>query len=88
MKNSEHKDAALKFVNYILEPKNHAWAASNIFYEVPNKPAMESLDPEFIKKYPTMGVSPEALVKYEELQDLGEAQRDYSRAVSEIKAAN
>ena len=35
-----------------------------------------------------MGVSPETLVKYEELQDLGEAQREYSRAVSEIKAAN
>jgi spermidine/putrescine transport system substrate-binding protein len=88
MKNSEHKEAALKFLDFILEAKNHAWAASNIFYEVPNKPAMESLDPELIKKYPTMGVSPETLVKYEELQDLGEAQREYSRAVSEIKAAN
>ena len=74
MKNSEHKEAAMKFVDFILDAKNHAWAASNIFYEVPNKPAMESLDPALIKKYPTMGVSPAELVKYEELQDLGEAQ--------------
>lgn len=88
MKNAEHKDAALKFVNYILEAKNHAWAASNIFYKVPNKPAMESLDPELIKKYPNMGMTPTELTGYQELQDLGEAQRDYARAVSEIKAAN
>jgi len=49
---------------------------------LPNKPAMESLDPELIKKYPTMGASPEALVKYEELQDLGEAQRRQIEAIS------
>ncbi|WP_245295081.1 polyamine ABC transporter substrate-binding protein [Pararhizobium antarcticum] len=88
MKNSEKKEAALKFVNYILEAKNHAWAASNIFYKVPNKPAMESLDPALIAQYPNMGMTPAELVGYEELQDLGEAQRDYSKAVSEIKAAN
>ena len=88
MKNSEHKDAAMKFVNFMLDAKNQAWAASNILYKVPNKPAMESLDPELIKTYPNMGMTPEELSKYQLLRDLGDAQKDYSRAISEIKAAN
>jgi spermidine/putrescine transport system substrate-binding protein len=88
MKNSEKKDAAMKFMNFILDAKNHAWAASNILYKVPNKPAMESLDPALVAQYPNMGMSPAELVKYELLRDLGPAMKDYSRAVSEIKAAN
>ena len=88
MKNSEHKDAAMKFVNFILDAKNHAWAAQNILYKVPNKPAMESLDPALIEQYPNMGMTPAELAKYELLRDLGPVMKDYSRAVSEIKAAN
>lgn len=88
MKSSEHKDAAMKFVNFILDAKNHAWAAQNILYKVPNKPAMESLDPALAKQYPNMAMSPAELSKYELLRDLGASMKDYSRAVSEIKAAN
>ena len=88
MKTSEHRDDAMKFINFILDPKNHAWAAQNILYKVPNKPAMESLDPALIKKYPTMGTTPAELAKHELLRDLGASIKDYSHAVSEIKAAN
>ncbi len=88
MKNSEHKDNAMKFINFILDAKNHAWAAENILYKVPNKAAMESLPASLGEQYPNMNMPPEELVKYELLRDLGPAQKDYSRAVSEIKAAN
>ena len=88
MKGSEHKDAAMKFINFILDAKNHAWAAENILYKVPNKAAMESLDPSLVEQYPNMGMKPEELVQYELLRDLGPAQKDFSRIVSEIKAAN
>jgi spermidine/putrescine transport system substrate-binding protein len=88
LKNSQNKEGAMKFINYILDAKNHAWAAQNILYEVPNKPAMESLDPALLEQYPTMAVPPSELVKYELLRDLGSTVKDYSRAVSEIKAAN
>ena len=88
LKNSQNKEGAMKFINYILDAKNHAWAAQNILYEVPNKPAMESLDPSLLEQYPTMAVPPSELVKYELLRDLGSTVKDYSRAVSEIKAAN
>ncbi|MDH6266250.1 spermidine/putrescine transport system substrate-binding protein [Rhizobium sp. SG_E_25_P2] len=88
MKSSEHKDAAMKFINFMLDAKNHAWAAANILYKVPNKAAMESLDPALITAYPNMGMTPAELTKFELLRDLGDAQKDYSKAVSEIKAAN
>ena len=32
LKNSEHKDAAYAFVNYLLDAENHRWAAENILY--------------------------------------------------------
>ncbi len=88
MKNSENKEAAIKFINFILDAKNHAWAASNILYKVPNKPAMESLDPALIKQYPNMGMTPAELVKLRAIAGSGRSAADYSKAVSEIKAAN
>ncbi|WDZ78219.1 spermidine/putrescine ABC transporter substrate-binding protein [Ensifer adhaerens] len=88
MKNSEKKENAMKFINFILDAKNHAWAAENILYKVPNKAAMESLPASLGEQYPNMKMTPAELTKYELLRDLGPAQKDYSRAVSEIKAAN
>ena len=87
MKSSEHKDAAFQFINFMLDAKNHAWAAQNIDYKVPNKPAMESLPADFLAKFPNMSMPVAELVKFEQLRDVGDAQREYSRVVSEIKAA-
>jgi spermidine/putrescine transport system substrate-binding protein len=87
MKASENKDAAFQFINFMLDAKNHAWAAQNILYKVPNKAAMESLPPELATQYPNMGMPVAELVKFEQLRDVGDAQRDYSKIVSEIKAA-
>ncbi|MCZ4353664.1 spermidine/putrescine ABC transporter substrate-binding protein [Roseovarius aestuarii] len=86
LKNSENKEAAYEFVNFILDPVNHGWAAENILYKVPNQPAMEALSEEFIAQFPNMGLKPAELMEFEQLRDVGEAQRAYSRIVSEIKA--
>ena len=88
MKDSPNRDAALKFVDFLLDAGNHAWAAENIDYKVPNKPAMEKLPADFLAKFPNMAMPVSELVKYELMRDLGPAQREYARAVSEIKAAN
>lgn len=88
LKASEHKDAAYDFVNYILDADNHRWAAENILYKVPNKAAMDGVDASLIESFPNMGMAPADMLKYEQLRDVGAAQRDYSRIVSEIKAAN
>lgn len=88
LKSSEHKDAAHAFINFILDADNHRWAAENILYKVPNEAAMKGLSPELLAQYPNMSMSPSDLVKFEQLRDVGAAQRDYSRTVSEILAAN
>lgn len=88
MKASENKEAAYAFVDYILDADNHRWAAENILYKVPNQAAMEGLDASLIETFPNMGMKPADMMEYEQLRDVGEAQRDYSRVVSEIKAAN
>lgn len=88
LKSSEHKDAAYAFVNDILDAGNHRWAAENILYKVPNKPAMDGLSPELLAQFPNMAISPADLLKFEQLRNVGEAQRAYSRTVSEITASN
>ena len=88
LKNSENKDAAYAFVNFMLDPKNHGWAAENILYKVPNAPAMASLSEDFLATFPNMDMAPDELLAFEQLRDVGEAQRAYARTVSEIKAAN
>ncbi|WP_295313069.1 spermidine/putrescine ABC transporter substrate-binding protein [Roseobacter sp.] len=86
LKASGNKEAAYDFVNYILDAENHRWAAENILYKVPNEPAMSGVDASLIETFPNMGMSPEEMLKFEQLRDVGGAQRDYSRLVSEIKA--
>jgi spermidine/putrescine transport system substrate-binding protein len=88
LKASENKDAAYEFINYILDADTHRWAAENILYKVPNQAAMEGVDPGLIEAYPNMGMAPEDMLKFEQLRDVGDAQRAYARLVSEIRAAN
>jgi spermidine/putrescine transport system substrate-binding protein len=87
MASSENKDAAYAFINSVLDAENHRWAAENILYKVPNKPAMEGLSPDLLAQFPNMAITPAQLVGYEQLRDVGEAQRAYSRVVTEIMAA-
>ena len=84
---SGNQEAAEKFINYVLRPEVGTWVASNILYKVPNKAAMEALDKGLYEQYPNLSMSPADLVKYEALRDLGETQKVYARAVSEIQAA-
>lgn len=87
LKTSKNKEAAHAFINYILSPEIHSWAVANILYKVPNKAAMEAVDPALIKQYPNLATTPAELVKGETLVDLGEAATDYSRIVTEVTAS-
>jgi spermidine/putrescine transport system substrate-binding protein len=85
--NSQNKDAAYEFVNWMLDADHHRWAAENILYKVPNAPAMAALDPALLEQFPNMAIPPAELLAFEQLRDVGEAQRDYARLVTEIRAA-
>lgn len=86
-KSSGDKDAAHAFVNYILDAGIGTWVAENILYKVPNRAAMDSLDPALVRDYPNIGISPAELIRYEQLRDLGDGQKAFARTVTEIMAA-
>lgn len=88
LKNSKNLDAAYKFVNFMLEKENHAWVAENILYKVPNQAAMEGLSEALYAQYPNLGIAPADLFLQQQLRDVGGAtQKAYTRAVTEIMAA-
>jgi spermidine/putrescine transport system substrate-binding protein len=84
---SENREAAYKFIDFVLDPANGAWVASNILYKVPSKAAMDAIDPALLTTYPNLAMAPAELIKLEQLRDVGPAQKAYARAVSEIMAA-
>lgn len=88
MKSSKNLDAAYQFVNFMLEKDNHAWVAENILYKVPNQAAMEGLSKELLTQYPNLTTTPAELVEQQLLRDVGgSTQKAYTRAVTEIMAA-
>ena len=68
-------------------PDTGKWVAENILYKVPNKAAMEALDKSLFESYPSLGMSPSDLLEQEAMRDIGRAQKAYTRAVTEITAA-
>lgn len=84
---SGNKEAAHKFIDYVLRNETGTWVASNILYKVPNKSAMDALDPALIQQFPNLGMNPADMLQYETLRDLGKTQKDYTRIVTEVMAA-
>ena len=86
LKTSKNKEAAHAYINYILDPANHAWVAENILYKVPNKAAMEQVA-ELAIDFPNMGYTPAQLLQQESLVDLGEAGPLYTRIATEVTSS-
>lgn len=87
LKTSKNKEAAHAYINYILDPANHAWVAENILYNVPNKGAMDLVGAALAESYPPMGVTPADLLKGESLVDLGEAAPLYTEIATEVTSS-
>ena len=86
-KASKNPDAAAKFIDFVLKADNGKWVVENIMYKTPNKAGMEALDPAMLTTYPNMAMTPAELLKYEQLRDLGDGMKAFSKTVSEIMAA-
>jgi spermidine/putrescine transport system substrate-binding protein len=87
LESSENKEAAHKFIDYVLRADTGQWVAENILYKVPNKAAMDALDKSLLEAFPNMAMSPADLLQLEAMRDIGQAQKAYTRAVTEITAA-
>ncbi|WP_433374561.1 polyamine ABC transporter substrate-binding protein [Streptosporangium sp. CA-115845] len=86
LKSSKNKEAAHAFINYILDPKVHGWAAENILYKVPNKAAMDAMNPELKAANAPLQMSPSDLLKGESIIDLGEDSAKFTRLAAEVSA--
>ena len=86
-KASKNPEAAHKFIDFVLNAENGKWVVENIMYKSPNKAGMEAIDKAMLTQYPNMAITPADLLKYEQLRDLGEGMKAFSKTVSEIMAA-
>ncbi len=87
LKSSENKEASYAFIDAILDAKNHAWAAENILYIVPNDAAMDQLPPELVEQYETLGDRREEMLQGENMTDIGDASSLYNRIITEVTAS-
>jgi spermidine/putrescine transport system substrate-binding protein len=87
LKSSENKEAAYAFIDAILDEKNHAWAAENILYIVPNTTAMDSLPAKLTEQYDTLGARREEMLQGENMTDIGESSSLYNRIITEVTAS-
>ncbi len=87
LKSSESKEASYAFIDSILDEKNHAWAAENILYIVPNNAAMDSLPAKLTEQYETLGVRREEMLQGENMTDIGDAASLYNRIITEVTAS-
>jgi spermidine/putrescine transport system substrate-binding protein len=84
---SQNKEAAHAFINFILDPANHAWVAENILYKVPNQAAMEQVGAELAATYPNMGLTPAELLQQEAIVDLGADSVKYTDLATEVTSS-
>ncbi len=83
---SQNKEAAHAFIDFILQPEEHAWAMSNIFYIVPNAPAAALVDPALYEALPPLAATPAELAEGEQVIDVGEDSPLYTQLKTEILA--
>jgi spermidine/putrescine transport system substrate-binding protein len=86
-KASKNPEAAAKFIDFVLKADNGKWVVENIMYKTPNKAGMDALDKAMLETYPNMAMAPADLLKYEQLRDLGDGMKAFSKTVTEIMAA-
>lgn len=84
-KDAPHREIALSFMNYVLAPENHAKIANFVRYSCPNKAAMEFVDPK-LKEDPRVYPPEEVMKKLEFFEELGEAEKLWTKIWSEVKA--
>ena len=86
-----HKDAAHRFINFLLEPENSILITKEFPYSTPNLAALELLksdDPAFYNiymGYPATNPSKEELARTSIVKDVGEATALWDRIWTEVK---
>jgi spermidine/putrescine transport system substrate-binding protein len=85
LEKSENKEAAAKFINFILRPNIHQAVSEYTLYKVPNEGAMAKVRKKLGKQFPNIAIPPKQLLQYESERDLGKAAPLWSRIVAEVR---
>lgn len=89
LKSTKNIDTAQAFINFILTPKNHVWVVENVDYKIPNKVAMDSVDPALLAKFPNLTTTPADLLKMHLLRDVSDAtHKAYAATVKDVVTAH
>lgn len=85
VKDAPNQEGAMKLIDFLLEPANHAKVAAKLRGGLPSMAAREFL-PEALKKDPTVVGDDKALKHLEWIHEVGEAAPVYDRLWTQLKA--
>ena len=87
LNSSPNIEAAHAFIDWVLEPANHAEVAELVLYKVPNPDAMALVDPALLEQFPNLAMTPAELLEQEQLVDVGDATLVYTDIVTEVTSS-
>jgi len=86
LKQARNPHLALKFINFMLDPKIAAENMQDIGFVCPNQPALDHVSRSFLEN-PAINIPDDVKSKVEVIEDLGVDLPMYTKAWDEIKAA-
>ena len=87
LKSSKNKEAAMAYINFMIDDAEQTWLTNNILYKSPNKVVAEKATTDLGKDFPNVAMTPAELAKGEGLIDLGDASKIYQQIATEVKAS-
>ncbi|CAB4963908.1 MAG: extracellular solute-binding protein [Actinobacteria bacterium] len=87
LKSSKNKEAAMAYINFMIDDAEQTWLTENILYKSPNKAVAEKAAATLGKDYPNLALTPADLAKQEGLVDVGEASKTYAQIATEVQAS-
>lgn len=84
LEKSKNKEAAHKFLDWVLRADSGKAVTELVLYKTPNAKAMAQVKKSLAKTYPNLAIPPKLLLTFQTERDLGKAQPLWSRTVSEI----
>jgi spermidine/putrescine transport system substrate-binding protein len=85
LEKSSNKEAAHKFINFVLRTDMSRKVSELVLYKVPNEKAMAQVRKKYAKQFPNLAIPPKQLLTYEPERDLGAAAPLWSRIVAEVR---
>ena len=83
---AQHPENAHAFVNYVLGARVGAEISDYTSYNTPNEAALPMVDGA-LKKFPGYVLPDDVFDRLQEVQDVGEATREYDRIFTEVKSS-